>query len=143
MSNFRRRRNYRLFKVYYPILNKTQQIQKNKDFYLQVDNSQLSDYVKYIFNNYDTINLIASQHYKIRKLFELPALSIIFNNDRIYSLFLLILGLSTNIIIILSYSTFTQTNCDYIHNEDNDDIRMNCPHFLYDEESEHEKVIII
>ena len=135
--------DYRLFKVYYPILNKTQQIQKNKDFYLQVDNSQLSDYVKYIFNNYDTINLIASQHYKIRKLFELPALSIIFNNDRIYSLFLLILGLSTNIIIILSYSTFTQTNCDYIHNEDNDDIRMNCPHFLYDEESEHEKVIII
>ena len=127
--------DYRLFKIYYPLINKSKEIQDNKDYYLQVDNNQLLNYVNHILNNYDKINLIAAQHYKIRKFFDLPVINIIFKSDNLYSLFLLIFGFITNILIGLSYSTFTKNSCsdytkDYL-------IRRFCPHFLYKEDSEY------
>ena len=134
--------DYRLFKIYYPLLNKSKQIQDNKDYYLTVDNNQLSNYVISILNSYDKIFLMATQHYKIQKLFDLPALSIIFKNDNLYSLFLLILGIIANLIIGLSYSTFTTNSCSESF-KTNDSIRMNCPHFLYQEEAEYEAVLFM
>ena len=133
--------DYRLFKVYYPVLNKSAQIQENKDYYLKVDNNQLSNYVKYIMDNYDKINLVATQHLKIRKLFDLPAMNIIFKNDNLYSLFLFILGALTNIFVGLSYSTFTTESCSKSEYKSQFSIRVNCPHFLYKEDSNYEIIL--
>ena len=127
--------DYRLFKIYYPLINKSKEIQDNKDYYLQVDNNQLLNYVNHILNNYDKINLIAAQHYKIRKFFDLPVINIIFKSDNLYSLFLLIFGFITNILIGLSYSTFTKNSCSVYTKEYL--IRRFCPHFLYKEDSEY------
>ena len=132
--------DYRLFKVYYPLLNKSKQIQDNKDYYLQVDNNQLLNYVNHIMNSYDKINLIASQHFKIRKFFDLPVISIIFKNDNLYSFLLLILGFITNILIGISYSTFTTNSCfDYTKAFL---IRRFCPHFLYNPENACEHILL-
>ena len=133
--------DYRLYKVYYPLLNKSRQIQENKDYYLTVDNNQLSDYVNYLLKSYDKIFLMATQHYKIRKLFDLPVFSIIFKNDNIYSLFLLIIGIFTNLFIGLSYSTFTENSCSDEEYKSSFSIRVNCPHFLYNEESNYEIIL--
>ena len=134
--------DYRLYKVYYPLLNKSRQIQENKEYYLTVDNNQLSDYVNYLLKSYDKIFLMATQHYKIRKLFDLPVFSIFFKNDNVFSLFLLILGIFTNLFIGLSYSTFTQNSCSENEYKSHFSIRVNCPHFLYNEESDHENILI-
>ena len=133
--------DYRLFKIYYPLLNKSRQIQDNKEYYLQVDNNQLSNYVSYLLGSYDKINLVATQHSKIRKFFDLPVFSIIFKNDNLYSLFLFIIGTVTNISIGLSYSTFTTEPCDS-ENNSKFMIRRKCPHFLYNEESDCESILV-
>ena len=133
--------DYRLFKVYYPLLNKSSQIQENKENYLKVDNNQLSNYVNYVLNNYDQINLVATQHCKIQKFFDLPVVSAIFKNDNLYSLFLLIIGTITNIFLGLSYSTFTRESCRNEYDNDNQSIRCYCPHFLYKEETDYEDIL--
>ena len=132
--------DYRLFKVYYPLLNKSSHIQDNKENYMKVDNNQLSNYVNYILNNYDQINLVASQYCKIHKFFDLPVMTAIFNNDNLYSLFLLIIGAIINILLGLSYSIFTGESCRNEYDNDNESIRRYCPHFLYKEESDYENI---
>ena len=132
--------DYRLYKVYYPLLNKSKQIQDNKDYYLQVDNNQLLNYVNHILTSYDKINIMATQHFKIRMFFDLPVITIIYNNENLYSLLLLIFGFVTNLIVGLSYSTFTTNSCaDY---KKAYLIRRFCPHFLYNEENDYENILL-
>ena len=100
--------NYILYKVYFPLLNKAKQIQDNNEMYFKVDNTQLSNFVNIILNSYDKINLTATVDYKINKLFDLPFLNIIFKNNNLYSILLLLTSITQNILIMLSYSTFTK-----------------------------------
>ena len=77
-------------------------------------------------NNYDKINIEATQNSKIDSLLELPFIKLIFQNmDLLQSLSLLV-GIIINIFILISYSTFTNdAECD------KKEPRLNCPYFLY------------
>ena len=124
--------NYILYKIYFPLLNKAKKIQDNSETYLKIDNSQLSNYINYILSSYDKINLIATQDYKIDKFIEFPIINIVFKNDNLYSILLILIGIFINIIIMLSFSTFT-SRCEDISITDPIKKRLSCPHLLYDD----------
>ena len=115
-----------LYKVYFPILTKSKKIKKNSQTYFKVESDQLQNYVYHIMNNYDKINIEATQNSKIDSLLELPFIKLIFQNmDLLQSLSLLV-GIIINIFILISYSTFTNdAECD------KKEPRLNCPYFLY------------
>ena len=95
-----------LYKVYFPILNKSKKIKKNSQTYFKVESDQLQNYVYHIMNNYDKINIEATQNSKIDSLLELPFIKLIFQNmDLLQSLSLLV-GLIINFFILIFYSTF-------------------------------------
>ena len=64
-------------------------------------------------NNYDNINIEATQNTKIDSILELPFIKIIFQNTDLLQTISLILGILINIFILMSYSTFTKdAECD-------------------------------
>ena len=134
--------NYILYKVYFPLLNKAKQIQDNNEMYFKVDNTQLSNFVNIILNSYDKINLTATVDYKINKLFDLPFLKIIFNNNNLYSILLVLTSITQNILIVLSYSTFTE-ECTEENYESPKQIRLFCPHLLYSDTYGERKTMTI
>ena len=120
-----------LYKIYFPLLNKAKRIQDNHEIYLKKDNTQLSNYVNIILSDYDKINIKATQDYKVDKLIEFPIINILFKNNNLYIILLILIGLLINILIMLSYSNFT-TKCE------NEKIsiksrKLFCPHLLYDD----------
>ena len=129
--------NYILYKIYFPLLNKAKQIRDNNETYLKIDNNQLSNYVNIILSSYDKINLTATQDYKLDKFFEFPFINIIFKNNNLYSTLFILIGILINILIMLSYSTFTET-CD--DRKDLTKKRLNCPHLLYNDDNEEKTI---
>ena len=127
--------NYILYKLYFPLLNKAKQIQNNSELYLKIDNTQLSNFVTFILSSYDKINIIATQDLKIDKIIEFPILNIIFKNNNLYSTLLIITSLIVNLLIMLSYSTFT-TKC----NKSQKDPSLDCPHLLYNNDNKQETI---
>ena len=125
--------NYILYKIYFPLLNKAKQIQDYSEIYLKVDNSKLTNFVNEILNSYDKINIKATQHCKIDKLIEIPIVNILFKSDSLFSFLLILIGIALNILIMMSYSTFTTDKCDDASNDSPYTIRLQCPHFLYKE----------
>ena len=121
--------NYILYKIYFPLLNKAKKIKDNSEAYLNIDNSQLSNYINYILSSYDKINLIASLDDKIDKFIEFPIINIIFKNDNLYSILLILIGIFTNVLIMLSFSTFTST-CEDESITDSTIKRLSCPHLI-------------
>ena len=101
--------NFIFYKIYFPLLNKAKQIRDNNETYLKIDNNQLSNYVNIILSSYDKINLTATQDYKLDKFFEFLFVNIIFKNNNLYSILLILIWILINILIMLSYSTFTET----------------------------------
>ena len=57
-----------LYKVYFPILSKSKLIKKFSQTYLKVESDQLQNYIYHIMNNYDRINIEATQNLKINIL---------------------------------------------------------------------------
>ena len=115
-----------LYKVYFPILSKGKKIKKNSKEYFKVESDQLQNYIYHIMNNYDNINIEATQNTKIDSILELPFIKIIFQNTDLLQTISLILGILINIFILMSYSTFTKdAECD------KKDARINCPYLLY------------
>jgi hypothetical protein len=115
-----------LYKVYFPILSKSKLIKKNSQTYLKVESDQLQNYIYHIMNNYDRINIEATQNLKIDSILELPFIKIIFQNMDLIQTLSLLVGIIINIFILMSYSTFTKDAfCD------KKDSRINCPYFIY------------
>ena len=132
--------NYILYKIYFPLLNKAKQIQDYSEIYLKVDNSKLTNFVNEILNSYDKINIKATQHCKIDKLIEIPFVNILFKNDNLFSFLLILIGIALNILIMMSYSTFTTAKCADASDDSEDSIRLQCPHFLYKESNDSAKI---
>ena len=115
-----------LYKVYFPILTKSKKIRKNTQTYLKVESDQLQNYIYHIMNNYDKINIEATQNSKIDSILELPFIKIIYQNMDLLQTLSLLVGIIINIFILISYSTFTNdAECD------KKNPRLNCPYFLY------------
>ena len=134
------------YKIYFPLLNKAKFIQDNSEIYLKVDNSQLSSYVNNILSSYDRINALATQDYKINKLTEFPLIRIIFKYNNLYSILLILIGFTINILIMLSYNAYN-SNCndkDYQkYSLSRSSRRLYCPHLLYKEKRSEKQMMII
>ena len=115
-----------LYKVYFPILSKSKLIKKFSQTYLKVESDQLQNYIYHIMNNYDRINIEATQNLKIDSILELPFIKIIFQNMNLIQTISLLIGIIINLFILMSYSTFTKD--DYC---DKNNSRINCPYFTY------------
>ena len=138
--------NYIIYKLYFPLLNKAKFIQDNNETYLKVDNNQLSSYVTIILGSYDKINLLATQDYMINKLTEFPIIRILFKYNNLYSILLILIGFTINLLIMLSYSTYnSECNDEKFtkYNSNKNDIRLKCPHLLYKKKGKEEQIIKI
>ena len=123
--------NNNIFKIYFPMLDKANIIEDYKEEYYKVDKKD--SFVNYILSNYYTINIRAKQYVMFDKIIKLPLINLIFKNIYIFETLLLIVGLVTNLLIILSFSTFTTEDCNVINYKKmkSKEIRIQCPHLLY------------
>ena len=130
--------NNNIFKIYFPLLDRANIIEKYKEEYYKVEKIDSSEFINYILSNFDTINIRSKQYVMIDQIIKLPLINLFLKNIYIYEILLLIIGLITNLLIMLSFSTFTKENCNVTNykNIDSKEIRIQCPHFLYKEKSD-------
>ena len=121
-----------LYKIYFPLINKAKKIEEKPDYYLYVGNENLRDYISYIIRNYDKIQISVTKNDYYDKLSKIPMLNLIFKNIRLLGIFLMLIGIISNLLILLSYSDFTNnTECDCGDNCEREDRRLYCPRFLF------------
>ena len=123
-----------LYKIYFPIIDKAKKIEENSEYYLYVENQHLPNYVSYIISNYDKIHISVTKNYYFDKLSEIPVVNLMFENIHLFGILLMIIGIITNLVILASYSIFTNDQeCDCNGNESclTDKRRLFCPRFFY------------
>ena len=135
-----------IYKVYFPMLNKANTIEKYKDEYYKVEQIDSSDFINYLLSNYDLIHIRAKEYVLINKIINLPILNVFFKNLDTLANVLIIFSLISNLIIMLSYN-------NYIESCDDDDnlrirrkknyVRLNCPYLLYEKKYKSSVVIEI
>ena len=121
-----------VFKIYFPMLDKADTIEEYKEEYYKVEKIDSSEFLNHILNNYDSINIRARQYVMIDQIIKLPIINFLFKNVYIYAVLLILFGLISNLLIMLSFSTFVKENCgppNYPHTLYL--VRNQCPHFLY------------
>lgn len=134
--------NNTIYKIYFPMIDKSNTIEQYKEEYYKVDKIDSSDFINYILSNYDKINIRANQYVMINKIINLPVINIFFKKIYIYFVLLIILGTISNILIMLSYSIFNDKCNENDEKEYTEEyIRLRCPHFLY--EMEHKSSSIL
>jgi hypothetical protein len=130
------------------MIDKANTIEDYKEEYYKVEKIDSSDFINYLLSNYDSINIRAKQYVMINKIIKIPIINFIFKNIYIYAVLLIILGLLSNLIIMLSFSTFVEENCGEINFKyAKNETRIQCPHFLYesiikDGKSENDKKVL-
>ena len=116
-----------VYKLYFPILTKSKKIKENPSNYIQVESNQLQNYIYHVLNNYDNINIEATQNHKIDKILEVPIIRFIFLNMDLFKTLSLCSALITNFLILVSYSDFNEKlGC-----KDGTPARLNCPYLWY------------
>ena len=113
--------------------------------YLKVDEIDSSDFTNYLLSNYDYINIRAKQYALINKYIdEFPIFNYIFKNMYIYAVLLIIFGLVSNFLIMVSFSTFVDERNDDCKNNfkyaSNKHSSVQCPHLFYDSKSNSKKI---
>ena len=73
-----------LYKVYFPILTKSQQIKFNRTKYITVNSNELENYIYHIMNNYDAINTELTENHRVDQMLEVPILRYIFLNMTLF-----------------------------------------------------------
>ena len=134
-----------IFKIYFPMIDKANVIENYKEEYYKVEKMDSSDFIDYILSNYDSINIRAKQYVNINKIIQLPIFNILFKNVYIYGVLLIILGVLSNLLIMASFSTFVEEPCGVKNfpNVDNEEIRIQCPHFLYKVKNKNDESVTI
>ena len=123
-----------LYKIYFPLINKAKKIEENSEYYLFVENENLHNYISYIISNYDKIHISVTKNFYFDKLSEIPIVNLIFKNIHLFGIILMIIGIIVNLIILLSYSIFTNDaycDCNGNNSCETDNRRLYCPRFLY------------
>ena len=136
-----------IYKVYFPMIDKANTLVKYKKEYLKVDEIDSSDFTNYLLSNYDYINIRAKQNALINKwIDEFPIFNYIFKNMYIYAVLLIIFGVISNLLIITSFSTFFDNGQKEKYKCEKNFIyaksykRVQCPHFLYKEDSDSKAI---
>ena len=137
-----------IYKVYFPMIDKSNTLLDFRKEYLKVDEIDSSDFTNYLLSNYDYINIRAKQYALINKYIdEFPIFNYIFKNMYIYAVLLIIFGLVSNFLIIVSFSTFVdernsecKNNFKYASNKHSS---VQCPHLFYDSKSNSKKIASI
>ena len=134
-----------IYKIYFPMIDKSKTLVRYRKEYLKIDQIDSSDFTTYLLSNYDYINIRAKQNSIINKwINEFPILNNIFKNMFIYTVLLMILGIMSNLLIMASYNTFVETECDSAYKFKNakQKIILQCPRFLYKDDGDPKNVII-
>ena len=124
--------NKTLYKVYFPLINKAKKIEEKTDYYLYVENDDLPDYISHLIRNYDKIHISVTKNDYYDKLSKIPMLNLIFKNINLFGIFLMLIGILSNLLILLSYSDFNndaECNCGSDCNPD--ERRLYCPRFFF------------
>ena len=132
-----------IYKVYFPMIDKANTLLSYRKEYLEDDQIDSTDFTNSLLSNYDYINIRAKQNALINIwIDEFPIFNYIFKNMYIYGVLLIILGLSSNILIICSFSTFLDEdeNCDNYYNAGKNSTRLQCPHLFYKKENSKKKI---
>ena len=136
-----------IYKIYFPMIDKSNTIEEYKGEYYKVEEIDSSEFINYLLINYDKINIRANQYVMINKILKLPIINFIFKKMYVYAILLIILGTISNLLIMLSYSTFNDecNENDKINNISNTlvDIRLKCPHFLYKIQNKTETILLV
>jgi hypothetical protein len=96
-----------LYKIYFPIINKARKIEENTEYYLYVENDHLRNYISHIISDYDKIHISVTKNFYFDKLSEIPIVNLVFKNIHLFGIILMFISIITKLIILLSYSTFT------------------------------------
>ena len=135
-----------IFRLYFPMLDKANVIEEVKNEYLNAENCDASDFMNYLINNYDEIYLRGKVYVLIKdKFLSLPITNFIFKNIYVYGILLLIFSVVINLLILLSFSTFTRDcNENCLEDDENcytDKGRMlYYPHLFYECEHSAEQI---
>jgi hypothetical protein len=115
-----------VYKVYFPILTKSQQVKLHKTKLISLNTNELENYIYHIMNNYDYINIITTENHKVDMMLDVPVLRTLFLNMNLFKSMSLIIALFTNFMIMASYSDFNKNvKCRY------GDPRLDCPSLFY------------
>ena len=124
----------KIYKIYFPMLNKAKTIEKYKEEYYKVEQIDSSDFINYLLSNYDSIHIRAKEYVSINKIINLPILDVFFKNLDVLGQILIIFSLISNLIIMLSYNNFV-TTCDDDEilkiRRSSEYVRLKCPYLLY------------
>ena len=121
-----------IFRIFFPMIDKANIIEEYKEEYYKVEEIDSSEFIHHILSNYDTINIRAKQYVMIDRITNIPIINLIFKNIYIYGILLIILGLFTNLLIMLSFSTFVKEDCGpKNYPQAKIGVRIQCPYFLY------------
>ena len=134
-----------IYKIYFPMIDKSNTLVLYRKEYLKIDQIDSSDFTTYLLSNYDYINIKAKQNSIVNKwINEFPILNYIFKNMFIYTVLLIILGILSNLLIMASYNTFVETECDsqYKFKNAKQKIILQCPRFLYKDDGDPKNVIL-
>lgn len=126
--------NQILYKVYFPLINNAKEIEEKADYYLYVGNDDLPDYISYLIKNYDQIYISVTKNNYFDKLSKIPMLNLIFKNINLFGIFLMLIGIASNLLILLSYSDFNNDSiCDCGDKCIASERRLYCPRFLFND----------
>ena len=134
-----------IYKIYFPMIDKSNTLVKYRKEYLKIDQIDSSDFTTYLLSNYDYINIKAKQNSIINKwINEFPILNYIFKNMFIYTALLIILGIISNLLIMISYNTFVEKDCNsgFKYKNAKQKIILQCPRLLYKEDGDPKNVIL-
>ena len=123
-----------LYKIYFPIIDKAKKIEENTELYLYVSTDHLDNYISNIISNYDQIHISVTKNFYFDKLSEIPVINLMFKNIHLFGIMLMIISMVSNLLILLSYSTFTndaECNCHENGTCEAEKRRLFCPRFLY------------
>ena len=124
--------NQILYKIYFPLINNAKKIEEKTDYYLYVENDKLPEYVSHIIRNYDKIYIMVTKNNYFDKLAKIPMLNLIFKNINLFGIFLMIIGIISNLLILVSYSDFnTNRECDCGEGCRYNEKRLHCPRFFF------------
>ena len=125
-----------IYKIYFPMLDKANTIEEYKEEYYKVEKIDSSEFLNHILNNYDSINIRAKQYVLINKIIKLPIINFLFKSIDVFAFLLIIFGIISNLLIMLSFSTFVEEKCGPPNYPNTiNEVRIQCPHFLYKKSS--------
>ena len=103
-----------LYKVYFPMIDKSNTLLEYRKEYLKVNEIDSSDFINILLSKYDYIYIRAKQNSLVNNLlFKIPIINIIFKNMNGIGILLIISGLFSTFLILTSFTTFDTDKANF------------------------------